>query len=92
MIEQSKNRIKAIQNLEIAKAIPRKVIFLPRGVTGDFISEKKQGYNNRNPKPKGINHQDVLEMLKTHNQSEVARHFRITSQAVSYIKKKFDNG
>lgn len=82
-------KIKGEKALKIAKAIKRKVIFVPRGVTGDMLAGEKQVRNPRNPTQKGLDHAKILEMLKDgKSQSELAKKFKVTVQTISYIKIK----
>lgn len=82
-------KIKGEKALKIAKAIKRKVIFVPRGVTGDMLAGKKQVRDPRSPKKKGLDHEKILQMLKDgKSQSELARKFKVTAQTISYIKNK----
>lgn len=40
MTEDKKNKLKAEQALKIAKSIKRKVILVPKGITGDLLAGK----------------------------------------------------
>lgn len=40
--EKKNNRIKGLQNLEIAKSLNRPVIFVKKGVTGEMLYGKKE--------------------------------------------------
>ena len=40
--EKKNNRIKGLQNLEIAKSLNRPVIFVKKGVTGEMLYDKKE--------------------------------------------------
>ena len=40
--EKKNNRIKGLQNLEIAKSLNRSVIFVKKGVTGEMLYGKKE--------------------------------------------------
>jgi len=90
MTEDKRQKIKAEQALQVAKTIQRKTIVVPRGITGDLLTGKNQMPNNKNPKTKGINHDDVLKMLKDGvKHSEVAKKFKVSTQSISYIKNKY---
>ena len=88
MTDQHREKIKAEKALVIAKNIPRKTVFVPRGITGEIFSQKSainRGINGG----KNIDHAEVLRMLNDGvQQSKVAKHFRVSSQAISYIKNK----
>ena len=40
--EKKNNRIKSLQNLEVAKSLNRPVIFVKKGVTGEMLYDKKE--------------------------------------------------
>ena len=88
MTDKYKERQRGLKALEIAKAIPRKVIYIPRGITGDILTDSPT-YYQKSRKRKNIDHREVLKMLKDGvSQTETARKFSITKQMVSYIKNK----
>ena len=88
MTDQHREKLKGEKALAIAKNIPRTQIYVPRGITGEILSQHN-GFTRGINGGKKIDHSEVIKMLNDgHTQSEVARKFRITSQAVSYIKKK----
>ena len=43
--EKKNNRIKGLQNLEVAKSLNRPVIFVKKGVTGEMLYGKKEKPN-----------------------------------------------
>lgn len=89
MTDQHREKLKGEKALATAKAIDRKVVFIPRGITGDVLSEKYQLRTVAQGRKTKLNHSEVLKMLNDGStQSEVARKFKITKQMVSYIKKK----
>ena len=48
MTDQHREKIKGEKALAIAKAIPRKTVFVPRGITGEIFSQKSpsnRGFN-----------------------------------------------
>jgi len=84
----NQDKIKAEKVLEIAKKIKRKVVFLKRGVTGYDLSQKKVDRNRYGNKK--LNHEEVLKMIKEGIKSHViAKHFKVTSQAIVYIRNKY---
>lgn len=85
---QAKEKLKGEKALAIAKSIPRKVVFVPRGITGEIFSQKSPSNRGING-GKNIDHAEVLRMLNDGvQQSKVAKHFKVSSQAISYIKNK----
>ena len=88
MTDQHREKIKAEKALVIAKNIPRKTVFIPRGITGEIFSQKSPSNIGING-GKNIDHAEVLRMLNDGvQQSKVVKHFRVSSQAISYIKNK----
>lgn len=89
MTDQHREKIKGEKALAIAKAIPRKVIYLQKGITGSVLSDDRPLYFSHNKRKHNIDHSEVMKMLNDGSTpSEVARKFRITKQMVSYIKLK----
>ena len=86
--EQHKHRQNGLKALALAQKIPRKIVFIPRGITGDMLCQNtslSRGRNNSNK----LDHSEVLKMLNEGvKQSVVAKHFKVSSQAISYIKFK----
>ena len=88
MTDQHREKIKGEKALAIAKSIPRKVVFVPRGITGEIFSQKSASNIGING-GKNIDHAEVLRMLNDDvQQSKVAKHFRVSSQAISKINNK----
>ena len=59
-----------------------------RGITGDILGQNKSLSRGRNNSNK-LDHSEVLKMLNEGvKQSVVAKHFKVSSQAISYIKFK----
>ena len=89
MIDQ--NRAKAIIALAKAKAIPRKTVYVPKGVTGEIMTGTPIQHGGRRTPRRQIDHEAVLARIKEGaNHSQVAKEFKITRQSVIYIKKKYD--
>ena len=89
MTDQRKEKLKGEKALAIAKNIPRKTVFIPRGITGEIFSQKalsNRGINGG----KNLDHSEVLKMINEGvKQSVVAKYFKVSSQAISYIKNKY---
>jgi hypothetical protein len=86
--EQHKHRENGLKALALAQKIPRKIVFIPRGITGDILGQNKSLSRGRNNSNK-LDHSEVLKMLNEGvKQSVVAKHFKVSSQAISYIKFK----
>lgn len=88
MTDQRREKLKGEKSLALAQKIPRKIVFIPRGITGDMLGQNtslSRGRNNSNK----LDHSEVLKMLNEGvKQSVVAKHFKVSSQAISYIKFK----
>ena len=86
--EQHKHRQNGLKALVIAKKIPREIVFVPRGISGDMLAQNRNLNRGRNNSNK-LDHSEVLKMLNEGvKQSVVAKHFKVSSQAISYIKFK----
>lgn len=82
-------KAKADKVLEIAKAIPRKVVFLKRGIIGEVLSDAMPLHRKGRNQPKKLNHDEVRQMLADgKTQAEIAVKMGVTKQMVSYIKNK----
>lgn len=91
--DSKRRKIAGEKALTKAKAIKRKVIFAPKGMTGEMLSNSRNVRSVRSPSHKGIDHAKVLEMLKKGiKQSDIAKEFKVSSQTISYIKKKLGKG
>lgn len=90
MIDQ--NRAKAILALAKAKEVPRRTVYIPKGVTGEIMTGTPPQYSGRRKPRRQIDHEAVLARLKEGaNHSQVAKEFKITRQSVIYIRKKHGN-
>lgn len=89
MMQQKRELIKAQKALAVAKSIKRKVVYLPRGITGEIFND---GFNNFRNKTKKLDHSEVLQCIKEGMpHKDLIQKFKVTSQAISYVKKKYKN-
>ena len=89
MTDQRKEKLKGEKALAIAKAIPRKTVFVPRGISGEVFYQGVDMAKGLNSGRK-LNHSKVMEMLNEGvKKSEVATKFKVTNQAIDYIWKKY---
>lgn len=86
---QAKEKLKGEKALAIAKSIPRKVVFVPRGITGEVFGSEFNLTNCRS-KTRKLDHSEVLECIKQGmSHKDMVQKFKVSSQAISYIKNKF---
>ena len=60
--EHNKHRQNGLKDLALAQKIPRKIVFIPRGITGYMLGQNTRLSRGRNNSNK-LDHSEVLKML-----------------------------
>lgn len=88
-LNSTREREKAMKALAVAKSIDRKVVFIPRGISGEHLEKREQKNSQRTPK--GIDRDDVLKLHNSGMSSmEIAKELNVSRQAVHYHLRNKD--